>query len=457
MAKRLVKSCFPPEVPVPQLQPLDARNIIKHRSYQVACEEASKYPCERWKEVYEVQMNVSFKPKHISDEEAWEAALAWAEAKAQEREALATKEESQTNTDESYDSDDSEFGVSVQPVSRVICLFGPDTDEDDFEDEETFVRPLPNIVAWERGERLPSSWAAWVDAENLERRAKNRYAVWVADVMIGVRTKAAAARVVEEKRAARIIQAAARGREVRAWNPFVSAPTVSHIDTDESYDSEDFAEEVPAPPQKPKLPAGAAAGGPLAAMAGLMRVGDVVRANVYSLNDAAAAAAMWRDDAQADAYECVAAKKALEALDKLFPSAARKYTAATIIQAAARGMCCRVWLRGTRRLFLERRILLLDRRILRIDIHNAEINIYLAATIIQAAARGRAVRAWKSQFIDKLAIELVHIHRMRYLKRDSADWSWWFESLMLENAASPKCAMAWIKLAEQRRSWSHNF
>ena len=81
---------------------------------------------------------------------------------------------------------------------------------------------------------------------------------------------------------------------------------------------------------------------------------------------------------------------------------------------------------------------------------------YTAATIIQATARGRAVRVWKAQFIDKLAIELAQIYRMRYLKRDSADWSWWFDALILENAASPKCAMAWIKLAEQRR-YGHHF
>jgi hypothetical protein len=318
MAKRLVKSCFPPEVPVPQLQPLDARNIIKHRSYQVAyqmaCEEASKYPCERWKGAYEVPMNVSFKPKPISDEDAWEAALAWAEAKAQEREALATKAVSQTNTDESYDSDDTEVGVSIQPVRSKPSLFGDDfgddsdedEDEDEYEDDneddddiEEFARTI-----WEQIAAMIAIWGA-------------------------------------KERAATMIQAAARGRAVRAWNPFVFAPTVSHIDTDESYDSDDFAEEASAPPPKPKLPAGAAAGGPLAAMAGLMRVGDVVRANVYSLNDAAAAAAMWRDDVQADAYECVAAKKALEALDKWLPSP-RKYTAATIIQAAERGRVVRM-------------------------------------------------------------------------------------------------------------------
>jgi hypothetical protein len=40
-------------IPVPQLQSLDARDIIKHRSYIAAREAASEYPCERWKEVYE--------------------------------------------------------------------------------------------------------------------------------------------------------------------------------------------------------------------------------------------------------------------------------------------------------------------------------------------------------------------------------------------------------------------
>jgi hypothetical protein len=135
LAKRLIKSCFPRNIPVTQLEPLDAKNIIKHRSYQVACEEASKYPCERWKEVYEAHMNAPFKPKPISDEEAWVVAIAWAEAKAQEREA---KEETQTDTDESYDSDDIEVGVSIHPVDRRpnSSLFaGSDTDEDEYEDK----------------------------------------------------------------------------------------------------------------------------------------------------------------------------------------------------------------------------------------------------------------------------------------------------------------------------------
>ncbi len=375
LAKRLVKSCFPPEVPVPQLQPLDSRNIIKQEVQLISTNKA----CFALSDAHE-RVN---KPKTLSDEDAWEATLAWAEAKAQEREAAATKALSQTDTDESYDSDESELGVSIQPLDRRAksALFaGSESDNSDWEDlfvPTTAARhpalqgKLGNLNFMMPGAAPPSI-------------AKKRYAAWVADVMIGVRTKAAAARAVEEKRAARTIQTAARGRAVRAWNPFVSAPTVSHIDTDDSYDSDDFALAVPAPPPKPKLPAGAAASGPLAAMAGLMRVGEVVRAKVYSLDDAAAAAAMWRDDVQADAYECVAAKKALEALDKWLPSP-RKYTAATIIQAAERGRVVRVGVAALAAVWTEWTV---ERRAC------GERAVTKAATIIQAAARGRAVRAW---------------------------------------------------------------
>jgi hypothetical protein len=192
LAKRLIKSCFPEVIPVTQLEPLDAKNIIKHRlyqeAYQEACEEASKYPCERWKQNYGAHMNVSFKPKPISDEEAWALTVAWAEVKAQERE---TKAVSQTDTDESYDSDDSEFGVPTHPVDRramdwSFLFAGFDTDEDednddnednDDDDIEKFAR-----TAWEQIAAMIAIWGA-------------------------------------KERAATIIQAAARGRAVRlvAW------------------------------------------------------------------------------------------------------------------------------------------------------------------------------------------------------------------------------------------------
>lgn len=198
LAKRIVKSCFPQVVPVPQLEPLDASKIIKQEVKDLNTN----------KVCFALNDATAFKP--ITDEDAWEATLAWAEAKAQEREAAALKEVSETDTDESYDSDDSEVGVPIQPVSRLTSLFA---------DDEVFEGPVRrvNIATWESGVRTGLSWAPWVEAERMERVAKKRYIAWVADVMVGVNTKAAYARVVAEKRAATIIQAAARGRALRAW------------------------------------------------------------------------------------------------------------------------------------------------------------------------------------------------------------------------------------------------
>lgn len=160
LAKRIAKSCFPRAIPVPQLQPLDARKIF-----------------------------------YASDEEVWKATLVWAEERAQEREAAALKAVSETDT-ESYDSDDSEVGVQIQPISLIKpSLFGDDEDE----------APAPRNT---------------MDAERRERDAKNRYASWVADVMVGVNIKAA------------IIQAAARGRALRAWKAQFTnelAREMSHI------------------------------------------------------------------------------------------------------------------------------------------------------------------------------------------------------------------------------------
>ena len=140
LAKRIVKSCFlevkPHQViPVPQLQPLDASKIIK--------------------------------PKSISDEET---SVEWAEAKAQEREAAALKAVSETDTDESYDSDDSEVGVPIQPVLKSALFGGDDDDEDDDK-----VKELVRCIV-----------AGWVATS-------------------------------KKYRAATIIQATARGRALRAW------------------------------------------------------------------------------------------------------------------------------------------------------------------------------------------------------------------------------------------------
>ena len=249
LAKRIVKSCFPQVVPVPQLEPLDASKIIKQEAC-VALSDISQKKLVNQQTYWTLEC--LFNPKPISDEEVWAATLAWAEAKAQEREAVALKTTSQTNTDESYDSDRSEVGVQTQPVfKKGISLFGDDSNEDLSSDED------------------------------------------------------------------------ASGSE----------------------DDEEF---------------------PLAAMAGLMRRGTMFEEKkAWNISDAAAAAAMWRDYAQADADESVAVSKAMEKL------AAR---------ATAR---------------------------------------VAAATIIQAAERGRAARARDAQIMDWLASDIRHIECARYLTRSN--------------------------------------
>jgi len=290
LAKRLIKSCFPEVkpiqvIPVPQLEPLDAKNIVKQDMMDISTNKL----CFALSDADERL----FKPKPISDEEAWAVAIAWAEAKAKEREAKEreAKEETQTDTDESYDSDDSEFGVSTYPVKKSGL----------FANEDKVEQLVRSIIA------------RWVTT------SKKWYA-------------------------ASTIQAVVRGRLVRSG---------AH----EFFNFTDYY-------------------------------------NAYYMRKAAEARQCW-------------------------------WVTTYTLSRTARAMAT-LW-------NVEKR----------------------AATIIQAVARGMSVRAWKAQFIDGLAVELVHIHRMRYLKRDSADWSWWFEALMLENTASPKCAMAWIKLAERRRYGRH--
>lgn len=323
LAKRLVKTCFPPEVPVPQLQPLDARNIIKQ----------------------EVQL-IS------TDGDAWEAALVWAEAKAQEREAAATKALSQTDTDESYDSDDSELGVSIQPAAGAAAK-KPSLFADD--DDDAGGGSLFGGVAALKGRKLGNLFF-WIPGAAPPGPAKNRYAAWVADVMIGVRTKAAAARAVEEKRAARTIQAAARGRAVRAWHPFVSAVAVSHT---------------------------------AATIIQAAARGRMVR---------------WRRHLWAWATKVLQLSK-IVAVDWECIAVARAVVAMGV-----------AGLMNTRAVGLVKAVVECD-----------------AATIIQAAARGRAVRAWNTRFTEMLALKSPVLMR-------HAEWMC---------AASPKCVMSWIKLAEQ--------
>jgi hypothetical protein len=111
LAKRIAKSCFPQVklqevIPVPQLQPLDAKNIIKQEVKDIGTNKA----CFALSDAHERLFKpISFKPisfKPISDEEAWEATLAWAEAKAQEHKSPTTIH---CVIDCHYDSDIGEF------------------------------------------------------------------------------------------------------------------------------------------------------------------------------------------------------------------------------------------------------------------------------------------------------------------------------------------------------------
>lgn len=101
LAKRLIKSCFPSVIPVPQLEPLDAKNIIKQEVKNISTNKACFALSDADERVFKP---ISFKP--ITDEEAWEVALAWAEAKTQERESPTTIH---CVIDCHYDSDVGEF------------------------------------------------------------------------------------------------------------------------------------------------------------------------------------------------------------------------------------------------------------------------------------------------------------------------------------------------------------
>ena len=411
LVKRIVKSCFPQVVPVPQLEPLDASKISKQEAC-VALSDISQKKLMNQQTYWTHEC--LFNPKPLTDEEAWEATLAWAEAKAQERETAALKAVSETDTDESYDCDEDDFGN-----------FDGNVYEGEWNAAEQ--REGHGKYVWPSGAVYEGEWKAdkmegfgkyvWTNSDVYEGEWKAGHregrgteltdgGVYEGEWKTGYREGCgiywfANGDVYEgefkaDKREGRGILRSVNGDVYDGeWKGGKKEGRGKYVFTDDEDSSGD--EDASGSEDDEEFP--------LAAMAGLMRQGTMFEEKkAWNISDAAAAAAMWRDDAQAAAYESVAVSKAIEALDKQFPSP-RKYK---------------------------------------------------AATIIQAAARGRAVRVWKAKFTHGLAVELTHIHRMRYLKRDSADWSWWFEALMLENAASPKCAIAWIKLAEQRR-YSHYF
>ena len=213
LAKRIVKSCFPQVVPVPQLEPLDASKIIK----QEAKDFNTNKECFALSDSHERLFNT----KPLTDEEVWAVTLAWAEAKAQEREASALKAVSETDTDESYDSDDSEFGVSIQPINRHSCPY-PDSDDDEGDgdcgtDSESEVGvPTHHASSYKKS----SKGGLLIDEDNdkVKELARCIVAGWVVRSIV-----AGWVATSKRYRAASIIQAAERGRAVRAYNAFASA------------------------------------------------------------------------------------------------------------------------------------------------------------------------------------------------------------------------------------------
>jgi len=181
LAKRLIKSCFPEVIPVPQLEPLDAKNIIKQDVTDIS---------------------------------------------AKEREA---KEETQTDTDESYDSDDSEFGVPTHPVRKSALFAGSDN-------EDTLKQQVKSIIAqwvtiskkWhaartiqaaERGRLVRSgAYKFFITTHYTYNEPWRRQSWWVTTYTLTRAALAMATLWNVEKRAATLIQATTRGRALRAWN-----------------------------------------------------------------------------------------------------------------------------------------------------------------------------------------------------------------------------------------------
>ena len=298
LAKRIIKSCFPEVklsqvIPVPQLQPLDARNIIKHEVKDIT----TSKECFALSDAEECL----FKP--ISHEEAWEAALVWAEAKAQEREAAAPNDASKTDTDTSYDSDDDDYEAIHSAIDMIM----------QFEEEE---------------------------------------------------------RIAKKKRIT-------REKEESLLKSMLESQSLSGDDTAESYDSDDFELGV----------------------------------SIHPLDMRPKSALFAGSDTD-------------ESYDSDTDDNIEEFTMTT------------VW----------------ERVATRIALYYSQ---HRAAIIIQAAARGRAVRAWNAIFTDGLALELVNIYRSRYLMRHVNEMTALEKQLAEQWDASPKYARAWIKLAERRRYGNH--
>jgi hypothetical protein len=170
-------------------------------------------------------MNVSFKPKPISDEAAV-TCIRCAKTKEKEKALLLKLLLSQTDTDESYDSDDSEFGVPTYPVRKSALFAGSDN-------EDTVKQQVKSIIAqwvitskkWYaartiqavvRGRLVRSgAYKFFIATHYAYNEPWKRELWWVTTYTLTRATLAITTLWNVEKRAATLIQAAERGRVVR--------------------------------------------------------------------------------------------------------------------------------------------------------------------------------------------------------------------------------------------------
>jgi hypothetical protein len=138
---------------------------------------------------------------------------------------------SQTDTNESYDSDDSEFGVPTHPVKKSALFAGSDN-------EDTVKQQVKSIIAqwvitskkWhaartiqaaERGRLVRSgaqeffNFTDFYNAYYMRKAAEARQCWWVTTYTLTRATLAMTTLWNVEKRAATLIQAAERGRALR--------------------------------------------------------------------------------------------------------------------------------------------------------------------------------------------------------------------------------------------------
>jgi hypothetical protein len=229
LAKRAVKACFPEVkptqvIPVTYLEPLDAKNIIKQDMTNINTNKL----CFALSDAHERCGGTHNSHPSISNEEAWrKAALVWADT-------------SHTNAASYYSSDGTrwwevasawtEAKTRMKGTATTKTASQSDTDETYYSDNEDDFSDAPPRWSDQQTEMKMEDWAeaamtAWAAAEEMEA-----VDCAVAAAMTAVERAVAALRVSRAGIAATIIQAAARGRAVRAWSVWVSSASADGLE-----------------------------------------------------------------------------------------------------------------------------------------------------------------------------------------------------------------------------------